>query len=136
MDALRIDRLCRRRGSLIDGRGTTVLSCCHVAERPLARLVGLLATRELKSGEGLLLVPCRSIHTFGMRVAIDCAMLDRDGVVLQVVAHLGPGRTVRVPKAHAVVEAGAGDLSLVRAGDRLAVVAAGGSPVDSQIFPH
>ncbi len=136
MSAFRIDRLCRSRGSLIDGDGRSVLSRCYVADRPLARLVGLLGTVDLDHGEGVLLVPCRSIHTFGMRMVIDCVVVDRDGLVLQVVEHLGPARTLRVRAGHAVLEARAGELSAVSVGDRLAVIGDGERAVARQIFPH
>lgn len=47
-----------------------------------SRLVGLLNRSSLDDDQGILLIPCTSIHTFGMRFAIDVVFLDRDGRVL------------------------------------------------------
>lgn len=47
------------------------------------RLRGLLG-RSLEEGEGLLLTPCGSIHTFGMQYAIDAVYIDSAGRVLRV----------------------------------------------------
>ena len=55
------------------------------------RLRGLLG-RSLEEGGGLLLTPCGSIHTFGMRYAIDAVYLDRTGRVLRVDEALPAGK--------------------------------------------
>ena len=54
----------------------------RVASTLMARLVGLLSTSSLGSGEGLWLEPCSSIHTFFMRYPIDVLFMDADGKVL------------------------------------------------------
>jgi uncharacterized protein len=46
------------------------------------RTIGLLSTPRLAEGEGMYLTPCRSIHTFFMRYAIDVLFIDADGKVL------------------------------------------------------
>lgn len=46
------------------------------------RLVGLLLHRSLPDDEALLLVPCASIHTIGMRFTIDVIFLDNQNRVL------------------------------------------------------
>ena len=47
-----------------------------------SRLVGLLENPDELSP--LLIAPCRDVHTFGMRVSLDIAFLDADGVVVRV----------------------------------------------------
>jgi uncharacterized protein len=48
----------------------------------LARLRGLLGRPPPPPGEAVWLVPCRQVHSFGMRYAIDVIYLDRQlGVV-------------------------------------------------------
>ena len=42
-----------------------------------ARVRGLFAWKH--TDKTLMLAPCRSIHTFGMKHAIDVAFVDRDG---------------------------------------------------------
>jgi len=54
----------------------------RVAASMVARAVGLLTTPSLRSGEGLWLSPCKSIHTFFMRYPIDVLFLDHGGKVL------------------------------------------------------
>ena len=82
------------------------------------RLRGLMFRRPLQPGEGLLIVPCRSIHTHWMRAAIDVVLMDRDGVVLSVHPNVRPWRMVHGTKdTHAVLETAAGFLvDRVRAG--------------------
>ncbi|MCF3962846.1 DUF192 domain-containing protein [Streptomyces fuscigenes] len=74
----------------------------------------------------LLLTPCGSVHTFGMRFAIDVAYLDRALRVLAVVT-VRPGR-MPLPRLRArhVLEAEAGAMEQwgVRRGARLVIEAA------------
>ena len=105
--------------------GTVVVERLLVAERPFARMRGLLGRRDLPSGEGLLLKPAASIHTFFMRFPIDAVFLDRDGEVLRVASEVRPWRTAARRGARAVVELRAGECERrgLRAGDRLEVAA-------------
>lgn len=73
-----------------------------------ARLVGWMGRRALAPGEGLCLVPCRSIHTFGMRIPIDVLFIDRDLRIVRCVAALRPGRIAMDKNAAAVIELPAG----------------------------
>jgi uncharacterized membrane protein (UPF0127 family) len=62
----------------------------------LSRLVGLLGTAAIADGGGLWIVPCRSVHTLGMRYPIDVAFLDERGIVIGVLEGLPPNRVGRV----------------------------------------
>ena len=106
-------------------RGAVVCERCVVADRPLARMRGLLGKRELRNGEGILLRPASSIHTFFMRFAIDAVFLGADKEVLKVVEALPPWRAAGCRGAKAVVELAAGECARlgIRVGDRLATVA-------------
>ena len=82
-------------------------------------------TRGLLGRDGIdgvmVLRPCRNVHTFGMRFAIDVAFCDRDGVVLRT-ATLAPRRISPIVMRSAMtLEAEAGALARwnVKAGDRL-----------------
>ena len=55
-------------------------------------------------GGGLLIPGCRSIHTFGMRFAIDVAFLDAEGAVLSRRLELPRRRVVADRRASAVLE--------------------------------
>jgi uncharacterized membrane protein (UPF0127 family) len=72
-----------------------------------ARLLGLAFSR--RAAEPLLIPRCRSVHTFGMRFAIDVVFLDRHGRVLRVASAVPPGRVVSCRGAAAVVETAAGE---------------------------
>lgn len=66
-----------------------------LADRWWLRLRGLLGRAPITPGEGLLLVPCRSVHTFGMGYPIDVAFLDATGTVVALYPALEPGRISR-----------------------------------------
>ena len=75
---------------------------CFAAERRRHRLVGLVGARGLPPGTGLLLARCRSVHTFGMRFAIDVLFVtlepDRVLRVHDERRSIGPCRVVRAAR--------------------------------------
>jgi uncharacterized membrane protein (UPF0127 family) len=80
------------------------LSRIPVAETRLARVRGLAWRRRSRTGLGLLIPRCRSVHTFGMLFRLDLYFLDADGEVLREVTRVGPGRVVSCRHAESVVE--------------------------------
>lgn len=75
-------------------------------------MVGLLGRSSLAVGDGLLLAPAWSIHTWFMRIAIDVVFLTADGRVLRVFPELPAWRLVSgTRQAHSVLEFGAGTLA-------------------------
>lgn len=92
-----------------DASGASICERCHVADTPLRRMRGLLGRRDLPAGEGVLLRPAGSIHTFFMRFPVDVVFLDRDGRVLRVVESLPPWRAAAVRGARAALELRAGE---------------------------
>jgi uncharacterized membrane protein (UPF0127 family) len=84
---------------------------------------GLLGRRGLEVGEGILLRPASSVHTFFMRFAIDVVFIAREGEVLKVAERVPPWRTTSAKGAKAVLELGAGEAGRrgIRVGERLAV---------------
>ena len=101
---------------------TVIAGHVTVARSAVDRAVGLLKHDRLEDGEGLLIVPCRGVHTCWMRFAIDIVALDRSGRVVDVVAGMRPWR-IRLPRrgAVSVLELPAGSLarSNTRPGDRI-----------------
>ena len=73
-------------------RGTTLASRARLADNFFSRARGLLFTRSLDAGSGLYLVPCKSIHMFGMAYPIDAVFLDRDGIVVGLAENIQPGQ--------------------------------------------
>jgi uncharacterized membrane protein (UPF0127 family) len=74
------------------------------ARDPLARLLGLAGLRTLPPATGLLLPGTRSIHTCGMRFALDLVWLDGEGRVVRVDRGVRPWRVRSCRGARAVVE--------------------------------
>ena len=85
------------------------------------RAVGLLSTNALGSGEGLLLSPCKSIHTFFMRFPIDVLFLDPQGIVLAQKTYKPWRLSGWYRKADGVLELSAGTIERTKTqlGDRL-----------------
>lgn len=79
-----------------------------VADSFFTRLVGLLATPVLPPGTGLLIKPCSSVHTFGMRYPIDLVFIDSSNRVVKVVAGLKACRLAAAEGAAYVLELPAG----------------------------
>ena len=64
----------------------------RVARTLFERIRGLIGTKSLPEGEGMLILRCNSIHTFFMSFPIDAAFLDRDGNVVKTVRNIRPWR--------------------------------------------
>ncbi|HMJ01628.1 MAG TPA: 3-hydroxyacyl-CoA dehydrogenase NAD-binding domain-containing protein [Conexibacter sp.] len=97
----RLRRLPPARIALPRPLDTLDVRCAH---DPLARLLGLAGLRTPPPDAGLLLTRTRSVHTFGMRFALDLVWLDRDGRVARVDRAVPPGRIRVCQAAHAVIE--------------------------------
>ena len=101
--------------------GEVVCERCLVADSPWSRMRGLLGRRGLESGEGLLLRPAGSVHTFFMRFPIDVVFVSRDGEVLKIASNVAAWRTAAARGAKVVIELAAGeaDRSGISVGTRL-----------------
>ena len=65
-----------------------------VAQTHWSRFVGLIGqtAATFPQGRGLWIVPCRGVHTVGMRIPIDVVYLTEDNVVLHLEYGLRPWR--------------------------------------------
>jgi hypothetical protein len=93
------------------------------------RTRGLLGTAQLQRGGGLWIVPCRSIHSFGMRYEFDALFIDRQGKVVGMHPRFGRNRISRIFwSARGVLELPAGtiDRTSTRVGDEVVFQANGG----------
>jgi uncharacterized protein len=102
-------------------RDGEVLASVEIPQGPRQRVRGLLG-RDRFDG-GMVLRPCRQVHTLGMHFAIDVAFCDPEGRVLRV-ATVPPWRLTRlVWRSCFVVEAAAGafDRWRLRPGDQVEV---------------
>jgi hypothetical protein len=69
-----------------------------------ARLLGLAYLEREEAGGGLLIPRCSSVHTFGMRFALDLVFLGGDGAPLSFRPGVGPRRIAAHRRAAAVLE--------------------------------
>jgi len=79
-----------------------------IADTFVARGLGLLVGAPLGASEGLLIAPCSSIHTIGMRYPIDVVFLDAQARVLRVCPEVRAGRMRFAFGARGVLELRAG----------------------------
>lgn len=86
----------------------------EVAGDAARRKKGLLGRTGLDPGEGLWIVPCEAVHTFGMKFDLDLIYLDRSKRVLKVRAQVGRSRLSACFRAHSVIELPAGTIDATR----------------------
>ena len=90
-------------------RGTLLVTQGRAADSYFPRLIGLMGHAPLAVGEGLLILPCNSIHTHFMRFPIDVLYVSKDGEVVAVDRAMAPWRFGRIHrKARYVIELPAG----------------------------
>jgi uncharacterized membrane protein (UPF0127 family) len=94
-------------------RGNAVLARrVEWAGTSATRKRGLLGRTEMDADSGIYLVPCKWIHTFGMKFAIDVAFLAPDGRVVTLHHALRPNRLSRIAlRAEGALELAAGRLA-------------------------
>ena len=100
-------------------RDGEVLAAAEVADTARSRLKGLLGRDGLDGA--LVIRPASSVHSIGMRFAIDVAFCDADMVVLHTVC-LAPNRMARPRlRSRCIIEAEAGAFERwrLRPGDQL-----------------
>jgi len=102
--------------------GECLVGTVRVMRGFLERGLGLMGRRRVPPawGQALLFPKTRSLHTVGMRFALDIAFLDGGGQVLKRLAFVPPNRAVVGPPGtrHAL-EAPAGTLAHLCEGDRV-----------------
>jgi uncharacterized protein len=110
------DRLAAlERRSLAGGLTLLVTGDRRSRRRGLARL----GSDALPAGHGLAFERCRSVHTIGMRFALDLVWIDAAGVVVRLDKGVGPRRVRTCLAARGVIETAAGE------GERFAAALAG-----------
>ena len=107
-------------------RQTLLANCLEVADNGAKRNKGLLGRKGLSPGEGLWILPCESVHTFGMKFSIDLVYLDRQHRIRKVRSGVPPWRISACLSAHSVIELPSGTIhdTQSRVGDVLEFSAA------------
>lgn len=104
-------------------RKTILASSVEVADCGPSRNKGLLGRDVLAPDEGLWIVPCEAVHTFGMKFSIDLVYIDRRKIVKKVRASVRPWRLSGCFTAHSIIELASGTIqaSLTHRGDVLEI---------------
>jgi len=104
-------------------RQTELAQYIEVADSGRKRTKGLLGRKVLAPGEGLWIVPCEAIHTFGMQFPIDLVYIDRNKRVKKVKTAVPPWRLSFCLSAHSVLELAPGSVrnTETRPGDKLEI---------------
>lgn len=93
-------------------RNTQIATSVEIAESGAKRSRGLLGRKGLGPGEGLWIVPCEAVHTFGMQFSIDLVYLDREYRIRKIRKNVRPWRLSACLSAHSVIELAAGAIQV------------------------
>ncbi|HUQ94309.1 MAG TPA: DUF192 domain-containing protein [Bryobacteraceae bacterium] len=85
-------------------RGTLLADGADVADTSAKRRTGLLQHQGLRTGEGLWIVPCEAVHTFGMTFEIDVVYLSKTKKVVKIREKMPRRRISACLWAHSVLE--------------------------------
>ena len=105
-------------------REQTLVTGGQVADTCWSRLRGLIGSSPLAPGEGLLIVPCKAIHTHFMRFPIDVLYVDAGKEVVGIGHALPPwrfGRPYRPSRFVLELPAGTAKGTDTQVGDRLQI---------------
>jgi uncharacterized protein len=105
-------------------RGQTLVARGKATTNRWERGKGLIGHAPLQPGEGLLIRPCSSVHTFWMSFPIDVVYVDQSHRVVALAPNLVPNRIGPIARRAAYVielPAGAIDQTGTEVGDQLAV---------------
>ncbi|MFN0106435.1 MAG: DUF192 domain-containing protein [Bryobacteraceae bacterium] len=89
-------------------RNCVVTTAADIADTSQKRRTGLLKRSNLAAGEGLWIVPCEAVHTFGMNFPIDVVYLSKQKKVLKIRDNMKKSRMSLCLRAHSVLELPAG----------------------------
>ena len=102
--------------------GQIIAEEVSIADSFFARMTGLLLHRELPESQGMLIIPCKQVHTLGMKFSIDVVFLSEENQVLGICDSMSPGKiSGYIRKAARVLElkAGVAEKNAIKINDHL-----------------
>ncbi len=120
-------------------RGTWLATTVRRADTFVTRLVGWMVRTRHSTDQALWMLPCRAVHTLGMRVPIDVVFIDRGSRVVAMAPSLRPNRmTAFHLGAHSAVELPEGSLrkSKTLVGDELEISRDESCSIDQLVGDH
>ena len=102
-------------------RGVVLADSAGIADTSKTRRTGLLKHSKFEPGDGLWIVPCEAVHTFGMNFPIDVLFLSKKRKVLKIRKNMVSRRMAMCWRASSVLElpAGTADATGTAPGDDL-----------------
>lgn len=88
----------------LSGNGQRLPCRVRLANTVMSRARGLLFAKPLEPGQGLWILPCNSIHMFGMSYPIDVVYTDQGGEILRIAESVRPWRASAHRPAHGALE--------------------------------
>lgn len=83
-----------------------------VADNFFSRSIGLLSKKSLSEGEGLIIKPCCSIHTFFMKFNIDVLFINKKNKVIALYEKVNPWNVLPIHiTSYYVIELPSGTIS-------------------------
>ena len=99
-----------------------ILENVSIADSFFSRLKGLMGKSNIDDNIGLIIRPCKSIHTFFMKFNIDVIFIDGNSKVVDVYIDLAPWRISKIYKdAKFVIEGKSGSFAKLKKGDQIIV---------------
>lgn len=99
-----------------------IVSEVKVADTFFNRLFGLLPVKVLKESSGILLKPCKQVHTFMMKYAIDAIFLSEENIILHIEYNLIPNKVTKyIKETKSILEttSGVSEKYMLKVGDML-----------------
>lgn len=93
-----------------------------VANNIITRFIGLLGKKILEEKAGMLITPCNSIHSFGMKFNFDAVFLDKNDEIVYLIEKMPPYKLSPIIfKAQSVLELSEGTIEKfsLKIGDKL-----------------
>lgn len=103
-------------------QNTVLATKARLAEKAIKRIKGLLGEKGLSQEEGLIIYPCKQIHSFFMKFSFDALFLDPDFNILHIEKAIPPFRISPMIKgSYIVVElpAGTAEKTGTEVGDKI-----------------
>jgi len=83
---------------------TLIAGKTKIADNFISRLKGLLETDSMDEGTAMVIRPCNSIHTIGMKYPIDVLFLDKHDKIIKIERNMQSCKFAFCRKASYVIE--------------------------------
>lgn len=90
---------------VVNKRSRVFVGKVLIANNFMTRLKGLIGSKTLSSFQGLLIKPCKQVHTIGMSYPISIWYIDKKLEIVKIIDDLGPYKiSPYVQNSHLIIE--------------------------------